>query len=314
MQPHRIIAQRFDQPDVGDRLLRGDRLFELLGQRLGVVPGDRGIQGAGWVVDGPEQPIGPGSRHRGEQLLNPQPVVLRGVDGVRRSRVGKANGEMHSCPGRFADPGGVVDSSATELFGENVLHGQPDRGGVAIAWQIDQARHEVTELVAPQEQQRAAARSEVDHRTGHGEQLLCAEREQLRPRDGRENVEYQLTGMARVTGAVLQRILHPPGHQRYFEDVGVASGCGEQPHESVLDVGLLADGEDVGIGAVPQEAGHGGLCQHQQATVAAEFGEHLGAQPGHTETTGLLGAGRSGADAAALGAQQHEVPLTEPPQ
>ena len=45
LQQHRIGVQRFNDPDVGECLVRADHLLECLGQRIGVVLGDPGLDG-----------------------------------------------------------------------------------------------------------------------------------------------------------------------------------------------------------------------------------------------------------------------------
>ena len=72
-------------------------------------------------------------------------------------------------------------------------------------------------------------------------------------------------------------MVSPAGPQARLSDLGMSTKivqnndvrrC-EQPDESVFDVrtvgAVLADHHDVGVGPVAQEAGHGGLRQHQQA-------------------------------------------------
>ena len=190
---------------------------------------------------------------------------------MRRSgRVGQPDGEMHYSPGRFADPRGVVDADPAEFAHQDVLHGQPDHRGVAVARQVDQAGHEMAELVGAQEQQCPSARAEVDDRGGHVVQLLGAQREQLRARDGLDDVEHQLTGVARVVLRHRQNLADAARDQRDVEHVGAHRGDGEQPDEPVLDVlpagfvAALPDHHDVGVRAVAQEAGHRRLREHQQ--------------------------------------------------
>ncbi len=69
-----------------------------------------------------------------------------------------------------------------------------------------------------------------------------------------------------------------------------------------------------GVRAVAQEAGHGGLRQHQQIVAFGELRQHVGAQPQHAETTGRIDRGLTVADLAALVAKQHEVSVGQPAQ
>ena len=96
--------------------------------------------------------------------------------------------------------------------------------------------------------------------------------------------------MAGIVGRHGQYFLDPPRDERDVKNVGVHRRNGEQPDEPVLDdgtiprvaallpAGLLAHHDDVGIGAVAQEARHGGLSKHQQIPGFTELGQHLGTQ------------------------------------
>ncbi len=221
---------------------------------------------------------------------------------------------MNDSPGRFADPRGIVDAGSIELPDQDRLNGQADRGGVAIPWQVDQAGDEVAELIGPQEKPRVPSRRRVDDRLGDVEKLRRIQGEQFRARDGGEHVEEQLARAARVSRRHRQRLGHLLRHQRDVEHVGVHRRRGEQPHEAVLDVGLLPDHHDVGVGAVPQEAGHGGLRQHQHVLVVAELRQHLGAQPRHPEPAALHHGRRARPHATALRAQEHEMAVAQPAQ
>ena len=78
LQLYRVTLKRLDDGDVSDRLRRSDHLLELFRQRLGVVLGDG-------LVDhtrGTEQPVGPGTSRRGEQVLDPAAVHLGRIDGL----------------------------------------------------------------------------------------------------------------------------------------------------------------------------------------------------------------------------------------
>ncbi len=133
------------------------------------------------------------------------------------------------------------------------------------------------------------------------------QREQLRARDGLDDVEHQLSGVARVVLRHRQYVADPPGDQWDVEHVRAHRRHREEPDESMLDVvpagvnsrvatllpagAALPDHHDVGIRAVSQEAGHRRLGEHQQIVAAAEFRQHLGAQPGHPEPTRLVDGG-----------------------
>ena len=78
--------------------------------------------------------------------------------------------------------------------------------------------------------------------------------------------------------------------------------------------GAFADHHDVRVGAVAQEAGHGGLRQHQQIVAFRELRQHVTAQSQHTEPTGRIDRGLTVTDLAALVPQQHEVSVGQPAQ
>ena len=96
LEDHRILGHRLDQTDVVERLVRGDRLLELLGQRVRVVLQNVSVDPS--VLTGTQKPVGPGPGCRREQILHPDPVFLRGVDCRTIRRVGQSNGEMYDCP------------------------------------------------------------------------------------------------------------------------------------------------------------------------------------------------------------------------
>ena len=141
--------------------------------------------------------------------------------------------------------------------------------GVAVAGHVDQARDEVLQPIGAQEQQRAPLGSQIHHRFGHRQKPFGAQREQLRARDGLDDVEQQL---ARVDGVAVghrERLADPARDRRDFQDVGVHGGDGEEPDEAVLDnavvaVGVFANRDRVRVSAVAQVAADDGLGQHQQ--------------------------------------------------
>ena len=51
-----------------------------------------------------------------------------------------------------------------------------------------------------------------------------------------------------------------------------------------LMAGVFADDDDVGVGAVAQEARDGGLRQHQQIAVVGELRKDVVAEPQNAET------------------------------
>ena len=122
----------------------------------------------------------------------------RHVDARRTRAVRHAHREMHYRPGRFADTCGVFDADPAELPDQNLLHLEPDVGGIAVTGQIDETRDEVGERIGSHEQQRAPPRTEVDDGLDHVEKFLGGQREQFRTWNGLDDVEQQLAGMARV--------------------------------------------------------------------------------------------------------------------
>jgi len=84
----------------------------------------------------------------------------------------------------------------------------------------------------------------------------------------------------------IQRLLDPPGDQRNIQNVGVHRRDGEKADEAVLDdwtiprIGAplrFAHHDDVGVGAVAQEARQGGRGQRHQFAGLAQLGQHIGA-------------------------------------
>ena len=124
-------------------------------------------------------------------------------------------------------------------------------------------------------------------------QLLGAQREQFRP-----GMVCMMSGPADRGGAdrpaTSPGFLNAPGDQRDVEDVGVHRRDGEEADEPVLDdlppeFRNSPHHHDVRVGAVAQEAGHGGLRQHHRVAGLAEFGQHLGPQARNAEPAGLFG-------------------------
>ena len=191
---------------------------------------------------------------------------------ARTRAVGHADREMHDRPGRFADTGGVLDADAAELADQDVLHLQPDVGGVAVAGQIDQTRHEVGERSARRNSSVRRREPRSTTALAMSSSSWAAQREQLGARNGLDDVEQQLAGMARV--ALRQR--QTPRRTRR-EISGISSTLAlmaatvNRPTKrcSMADRRreLLADHDDVGVGAVAQVARDGGLSQHQQVVV-----------------------------------------------
>ena len=99
----------------------------------------------------------------------------------------------------------------------------------------------MTKPVGPDEQQGTAARAKVDHRIGGVQQLFGRQGEQLRARDGLDDVEASTgRGGSGRPGTLLQRLLDPPGDQGNIQNVRVHRRDGEQADEAVLD-DVLAD-------------------------------------------------------------------------
>ncbi len=224
---------------------------------------------------------------------------------------------MHDCPRGFADPGGVFDALATELADKDVLHFEAHRRGVPVAWQVDEAGDEVGELIGAQEQQRAPARAQVDDGHRHVQQLARAEREELRPGNGLDDVEQQLRRMARIALRQCDRFADPPRDQRDIHHIGVHGGHREQAHEAVLDrlmSGVFADHDDVGVGAVAQEAGNRGLREHQQVVAVGELREDLVPESQDAESARRIDRRLPALHRATLIAEQDEMPVGEPSQ
>ena len=78
--------------------------------------------------------------------------------------------------------------------------------------------------------------------------------------------------------------------------------------------GVFADHDDVGVGAVAQEAGDRGLRQHQQIVAVGQLREDLRREPQHAEAARRSTDDWPSLHRAALVAQQHEVPVGEPAQ
>ena len=123
-----------------------------------------------------------------------------------------------------------------------------------------------------------------------------------------------------MTGIVLderERRVHPLGDQRDLQHVGVHGGDGKQPDEAMLDglaAGVLADHDDVGVGAVAQVARHGRLRQHQQVIGFGELGKRILAQSQNAQATGAVHGGTPAEHRAPLVTEQDEVPVSEPAQ
>ena len=155
-------------------------------------------------------------------------------------------------------------------------------GGVAVAGQVDQAGDEVLEPIGTQEQQRAPLGSQIHHRFGHRQKPFGAQREQLRARDGLDDVEQQLARVDRVAVGHRERVADPARDHRDLQDVGVHGGDREEPDEAVLDstvavTDVFANRDGVRVRAVAQVAADDGLGQHQQFVVVGQPGAGTGA-------------------------------------
>ena len=124
-------------------------------------------------------------------------------------------------------------------------------------------------------------------------------------------------GMAGITLRQRERLADPPRDQRNVGHIGVHGGDSEHADEAVLDrvtPGMLADHDDVGVGAVAQEAGNRGLRQHQQVVAVGELRKYLLAQPQDAEATRRVNRRLPVTHRATLIAQQHEIAVGEPTQ
>ena len=124
-------------------------------------------------------------------------------------------------------------------------------------------------------------------------------------------------GMAGIALRHRDGFADPPRDQRDVHHIGVHGGNGEQTDEPVLDrlmPGMLADDDDVGVGAVAQEAGNRGLREHQQIVAVGELRQDVVAEPKDAETAGHVDRRLTALHRAALIAEQHEMPVGEPAQ
>ena len=176
------------------------------------------------------------------------------------------------------------------------------------------------ERVGPHEQQRPATRPQFDHRHRHVQQGPGAQREQLRARDGLDDVEQQLPRMAGIAVGHRQRVVDPAGDQRDLQHVGVHRRDREQADEPVLDRGriigvrFLANHHDLRVCAVPQEARNRRLRQRQQVILGGQLRQHILTHPQHPEATRRVHRRLTVAHGATLVAQQDKMPVGQPAQ
>jgi len=150
--------------------------------------------------------------------------------------------------------------------------------------QVDQAGHEVPELVGAQEQKGAPSRAQFDDRGGHREHLLGGQGEQLGARD----VWRCPASAGRVLGrrATWSAPRGPPRDQRNVEHVGARCRDGEQTDEAMLRVAVAVlipeslrscppvCSRITRCRGTPRSAGswHGRLREHQQSPGSVSSG------------------------------------------
>src|SRR6187551_28299 len=117
--------------------------------------------------------------------------------------------------------------------------------------------------------------------------------------------------MARITLCHPDCLADPARDQRDFHDIGVHRGDGEQAAETVLDrllsTWMLADYDDVGVGAVAQEAGNCGLCEHQEVVAIGELRKEVLPKAEDAKATRGIDRRLPVMHRATLIAEQHEM-------
>ncbi len=260
------------------------------------------------------------------QLL---PVDLR----LRQGRVHPQH-EVQSGEGGLADPGGVVQGGGLEGPLQDVGDLEPDRGGVPVTGQVDQAGDVAAISVIAQEQARPPALLHVHHGPRDGGEVLDRDVEQLVARVGLHDLHQVLARVALLGEAGAGEDLgHLAIHQRDPADtVGVGAG-GEQPEEAPLTDHLAGGVEGLHPDVVQiDRAVHGGpgvgLGHHEQGLLP-RLGSGLGVQPVVARARGLVvpqdaqtgaGLGHQGVVSVPLGeavlavAEEGEVALGQPGQ
>ena len=279
-----LRAQALDALDVLQRAL-GREGVRVAGGKGRPVLGLQGLRPLALRGDGVGQPVLPGAH----DLDNPA-LQLAHVDSRRRAVIA-ADNELHANQRAFREVG--IERGHPALVGLGKEH--PDALAhariVPVARGIDQHRHETVEAVDAREDAHARPRLEIEDALAPGLQLLGADLKQLVAREGVENVEQRLAGVAggRVAGGREHGLdlVTQQGDLAGRADVGLR---GEQPHEADLSlgpavtvVGLDADvvhvrapmhaAHDIGFGddegrRREEEAPHLGRHRHQLAAAA----------------------------------------------
>jgi hypothetical protein len=218
-------------------------------------------------VHGVEQPVVPGAHGALETFSDRRDVGCHG--NLRVAGVG-VHSEMHPRVQGLADPGVVLQAGAVQFVQQHVLHGQPGRGGVPVARQVDQAGEEPAVGVAPAEQPQRPPLGKRQHPGHRPVQRVRVGGEQLGPRVGLHHFEHPLprVGIQGHPGAV-DHLEHLPADHRDVQHVLVQCGGGEDAEKAVLSGGLAAlveglDPDVVRVDGAVHGGGHAGLGEHQQ--------------------------------------------------
>ena len=214
-----LRRQALQHGDVVDRDAGVEVLLVRLRERVGVLAGelgDRAVAALGVQCGG--EVVGPGPGRLDHLLLEQLGVVL-----TDRLALLHPDDEVDAGQHGLGHVGGVRDGLGADGVLQDLLHLQPDRGGVAVTRQVHQARQVAVVDVTPYEQLDGAALLHVQHRLHDRQQVLHRRLQQLVARVGLQYVEQALAAVAvRVEAGhpeQLQRLA--PQHRHLHDALGV---------------------------------------------------------------------------------------------
>ena len=183
------------------------------------------------------QLVGPSARDRRELGLERGFVDLRGV-GTRR-----LHHDVQPREHRITDEHGEVDLAPAERSLQHVEHRQSHLGRVAVAREVDQARHEAAEFVGAHEQAQPAPIAEAHDPEREPGETIGRETEHLVPRDRLEHVDQRSPPMTqRRRARTSEHRLDLPAHDGDRARRFAVDGGGVEPEEA-----LLADDQAVRV-------------------------------------------------------------------
>ena len=261
--------------EVPDGNVGGHVLLVRLGQRTDPAPAHPdGLALAELRGQAVGEVLLPGPGRRDQALLDGGQVHVG--SGAAR---GEPDDEVQPGQHRLRHPGRVPHRRAPEGLHQHVLNDQADRGGVAVAGQVDQARHVAPEGVVADEEPGAAPLLQLQHPQADPGERLHVGGEQLVARVGLQDAQQVLAGVA--AGAEAAGREHrghlAVDHGHRGDALGVRRGA-EQAEEAPLPHHLTGpvvdlDAHVVQVGGAVHGGAAVGLGEHEHVVAPGVRGD-----------------------------------------